>query len=179
MKTTDGKAKPILLLGVGNILQRDDGIGVRAVEKLMEMDLPPLVEVIDGGIAGLDLLKIISDREVLIVIDAVDGGMKPGTIYRFTPEDLGGCSIRMDSLHQIGLLETLRMAELINGAPKQTVIIGVQPESIDWGLSPTKLLIEALPKVISIALDEMNNALNHPAITDYQTELTEGKSETI
>ena len=169
------RIKPILLLGVGNALQMDDGIGVRAVERLMDMDLPDAVEPVDGGIAGLDLLKVISGRKILIVIDAVDGGMKPGTIYRFTPEEIDGGSFRMDSLHQIGLLETLRMARLTNDAPDQTVVIGIQPETVDWGLSLTKSLSESLPKVVSTALDEIKNALDHPAIANHQTKPTEGK----
>lgn len=140
--------KPILVLGVGNSIQADDGVGVHAIEQLSSMTWPDDVELVDGGTAGLDLLATIDGRRKVIVIDAVDGSMKPGTIFRFTPDDIGKTTVRLDSLHQFGLLETLQMAELMDRAPDSCVIFGVQPETVDWGLTLTETVAVVLPRVI-------------------------------
>ncbi len=76
--------KNILILGIGNILLKDEGIGVHVVNKLKEMQLPPDVEVMDGGTLGIDLLYYIEGRKKVVVIDTVTAGEPPGTMYRFT-----------------------------------------------------------------------------------------------
>lgn len=158
MDGIDNKHKRILVLGVGNILQSDDGIGVHAIEQ-MRGELDDFdVELIDGGTAGLDLLNLIEDRDAILVVDAVDGGHPPGTIYRFTPDDIGGQSLRMESLHQLGLLETLRMARLMGREPRNTVIIGVQPENVGWGLTLTDTVARQLPMVIRQVKKEIEAA---------------------
>ncbi len=80
----NGSRHPVLVLGIGNILLRDEGVGVRVIEKLQLMDLPDGVEVVDGGTAGADLLDVIAEREKVIVIDATDVNAEPGGIVRFT-----------------------------------------------------------------------------------------------
>ena len=125
--------KPILLLGVGNILQSDDGVGVYVVEKMRAELRDHDVEIVDGGTAGLDLLYLIENRRTVVVVDAVDGGFVPGTVYRFTPDDIESRSLRLYSLHQLGLLETLQMAHLAGTGPQRTIIVGVQPEVVEWG----------------------------------------------
>jgi hydrogenase maturation protease len=90
--TTGGRNAPpssILILGVGNILLGDEGVGVRVIEAMQEIDLPDTVELIDGGTASIDILEFLKNREKVIVIDAVQGGGgEPGTLYRFTPGDI-------------------------------------------------------------------------------------------
>ena len=149
---------PILVLGVGNLLMSDEGFGVRVVEELQKgSDLPRHVEIIDGGTAGHDLIDIIEKRTKIIIIDAVDGGCEPGSIYRFTPADLqNGSTYDMTSLHQIGILEILNYAHLFGQAPQETVILGIQPLSLELkiGLSPK---IEAqIPKMMELVLKEIN-----------------------
>ena len=73
---------PMLVLGVGNILLRDEGIGVRVVEAMQKLDLPPEVELFDGATAGMDLLNVLADRRKVIVIDAIEGDYEPGTVLR-------------------------------------------------------------------------------------------------
>ena len=76
--------KPVLILGVGNSIQTDDGIGVHVINKMKEDPWPGYVELFDGGTLGYDLLGIIEGRKKIIVIDAVKGQQSPGTLYRFT-----------------------------------------------------------------------------------------------
>ena len=150
-----------MVLGVGNSLQIDDGVGVHAVAELMKMQWPEEVEIVDGGVAGLDLIAIVDKREYVIVLDAVDAGHEAGTIFKFTPEDVENQTLHYDSLHQIGLLETIQMAKLTGSAPKHTIILGVQPEKVDWGMELTDTIRECLPRLIELTKEEIKNAMEN------------------
>ena len=147
---------PVLVLGVGNLLMSDEGIGVRTIEELRKrQDIPTYVEIIDGGTAGHDLIDVIEKRDKIIIVDAVDGNCEPGAIYRFTPQDTKERSnYQMTSLHQVGILEILALAELFGNPPKETVIIGVQPLSLDLkiGLSPD--IESKIPALIELVMKE-------------------------
>jgi hydrogenase maturation protease len=146
--------KKILILGIGNLLLRDEGVGVHAVRELEGRKLPSHVEVIDGGTSLMELLPIIQEAERIIVIDALRGGGEPGTIYRITPDDLMAETERPLSLHQVGLLEVLGMARQLGGDP-QVVIIGVEPHEISWGMELTPEVEAKLPKVVEAVLEEL------------------------
>ncbi len=146
--------KPILILGVGNTIQKDDGIGVHVIEEMKKNPLPASVELFDGGTLGYDLLGIIEERKKVIVIDAVKGEQPPGTLYKFSPDDIT-TNNRYDSLHQLGIIEAIRLAGLQGKAPDQTVIIGIEPEIIDWGLTLTSAVKKTIPKIISLVMDEI------------------------
>ena len=110
---------PILVLGIGNILLRDEGVGVHVVRAMENLPLPDGVELLDGGTAGADLLDAISDRRKLIVVDALDADVPPGTIVRMKPEDLAADASGGISLHEFGIAETLRMARQLNCGPRR------------------------------------------------------------
>ena len=95
--------QPILILGLGNILLRDEGVGVRVIETMRELDLPPEVELYDGGTVGADLLDVLADREKVIVIDAISGELPPGTVVRLTAAELAPAAEPSVSLHDFGL----------------------------------------------------------------------------
>jgi len=144
----------VIIIGIGNLILRDEGVGVHAVRALEEQSLPPQVEVIEGGTALMELLPAIRDAERIIVIDALRGGEKPGTIYRLSPEDLMVETERPLSLHQVGLLEVLGMARQLGGDP-EAVIIGVEPKEITWGTELTPEVEAKLPQVIEAVLAEL------------------------
>jgi len=148
------KNKKVVIIGIGNLILRDEGVGVHAVRALEEQSLPPGVEVIDGGTATMELLPVIQEAERIIVIDALKGGEQPGTIYRVCPDDLMGETERLLSLHQVGLLEVLGMARQLGGDP-EVVIIGVEPKEISWGMELTPEVEAKLPKVIEAVLAEL------------------------
>ena len=158
MSDPDTNKKPILLLGIGNILRSDDGVGVRVIERMRDKVASDTVEVFDGGTAGLDLLSVIDGRQTVLVVDAVDGNQAPGTIYRFTPDDVDNESLRLDSLHQLGLLETIQMCRLVGRGPGEVVIIGVQPEVVVWGMELSDVVEGQLPAVISQVKKEIETA---------------------
>jgi hydrogenase maturation protease len=120
--------KRILVLGVGNILLRDEGVGVRVVERLQaDYSFSPNVSLMDGGTLGIKLMDAISSSDVLIVVDAVLNGQPPGTFYRLTGEEVRKSVAFKYSLHQTDLLETLACCELVGTRP-ETVVVGIEPE---------------------------------------------------
>lgn len=146
--------KKVLILGVGNLILKDEGVGVHVVKKMENRKLPPGVEVIDGGTATMDLLSIIYESEQIIVIDALSSGGEPGTIYRCLPEDLIKADERPLSLHQVELLDVLLMARQLGGHAS-VVIIGVEPKEISCGMELTSKVKAAVPKVIQAVLKEL------------------------
>jgi hydrogenase maturation protease len=144
----------VVIIGIGNLILRDEGIGVHAARELEKLALPPEAEVIDGGTATMELLPVIRAAERIIVIDALKGGGSPGTIYRLSPEDLMVDAERLLSLHQVGLLEVLGMAQQLGGNPA-VVIIGVEPKEITWGTELTPVVAAKLPQVIEAVLAEL------------------------
>ena len=123
--------KQITVLGVGNILFMDEGIGVRVVEALeAQYTFPENVKLIDGGVLGMNLLSTISDADHLIVVDAVKNGEKPGSLYRLEGEEIPQRILAKNSLHQVDLLESLTLCQVFEKVP-ETVILGVEPENIE------------------------------------------------
>jgi hydrogenase maturation protease len=147
-----------LVLGIGNILLRDEGVGVRVIEAMQQMPLPDDVELIDGGTAGADLVDLLADRPKVIVVDAIQGDATPGTILRMTAEDLlpepGECI----SLHQLGLVQSLLIARRLGCAPREVVIFGIQPSQIAPGLELTPAVAAAVPTAIRLVLAELSAA---------------------
>jgi hydrogenase maturation protease len=148
---------PRLILGVGNLLLRDEGVGVHVISALRDRELPDDVELWDGGTASFDLLDTLAGRRQVIIIDAVRTGSEPGTIFRFTPEDISARREQVTSLHQVGLLEALTVAEhLLDSAPQEVIILGIEPKEIDWGLELSPEVEAAVPRVIELAMEELD-----------------------
>jgi hydrogenase maturation protease len=129
-----------LVLGLGNPLRGDDGVGVRVVQHLAQSCLPGDVEVVDGGTRGLGLVSLLEGRQRAIVIDTADMGRAPGEFVRFALEEarlLGEDEGRF-SVHAAGLREALLLARALGILPKEVVLFGVQPARVAWetGLSP-------------------------------------------
>lgn len=149
----------ILILGVGNILYTDEGVGVRAVEQLLaDFDFSDNVTLMDGGNLGMRLMEPLMACDYCIVLDAVLGGDVPGTVYRLTGEDLRKSLAFKDSMHQSDLVDTLIYCELIGKRP-ETVVIGMEPfdfKTMAVELSPT--IAERVPAMLDIALAELRTA---------------------
>ncbi len=129
----------ILVLGLGNILTSDEGVGVRAIEALIARStLPEGVEIVDGGTSGMELLELMMGRDLIIVADAISAdGHAPGDILRLDGEDLDQFFRQRMSPHQIGLSDVLAALHLMDAAPGRLVLFGVVPESLDLGLELT------------------------------------------
>jgi hydrogenase maturation protease len=145
----------ITILGIGNILLRDEGVGVRTIEYLRKRTLPTQVELVDGGTATFDLFTLFAETDHLVVIDAVKGGMPPGTIYRLEPKDLVPQQQAPITPHDLGLLDSLAAASRIGERPHSVVIFGVEPKEIDWGMELTPEIEEMIPQVADLVLAEI------------------------
>jgi hydrogenase maturation protease len=144
-----------VILGVGNLLLSDEGVGVHVANKLMEMDLPAGVEVIEGGTDGFRLMNVVTEADRLIVVDAVKGGSPPGSIYRFDIKDAPSSPDAFKtSVHQIGILEVVHLSELIGQTP-ETTVIGVEPGSLEMGMELSPEVQEKMPKIIELILEEV------------------------
>ena len=150
-----GEEKSTLILGIGNILWADEGFGVRVVEELhRKYEFPENVTLMDGGTQGLYLLQYVQTADILVVFDAVDYGLEPGTLKlvegEAVPSFLGAKKM---SLHQTGFQEVLATSEMLGDYPEHLLLVGVQPVELeDYGGSLRPLLKERIPSAIDAAL---------------------------
>ena len=142
------------VLGIGNVLLRDEGVGCHVVHALEGISLPD-VKLIDGGTCP-DVLHFLEDADKLVIVDAVKGGGKPGQIYRFHLEDITLEQKPFLSLHDVGLVDSLMLMRLWHNI-SETVIIGVEPREINWGLELSPELQGKMPQIIDTILAELNN----------------------
>lgn len=146
--------KPVLVLGVGNILLADEGVGVHVVRQLQEMPLPAGVEVLDGGTGGFELIEHLRGRKKVIIIDAVQADAPPGTVLRFHPEDAALQWRPPFSAHQTGLHELLHFCRQLV-PPPEVSILGVVPQETQRAstqLSP--MIQDRVPAIIAAVINE-------------------------
>ncbi|EGW40414.1 HyaD/HybD family hydrogenase maturation endopeptidase [Desulfosporosinus sp. OT] len=147
----------IMVMGVGNILLSDEGLGVRFLDEMAKMPLPNNVELLEGGTAGLELVHLIQEVDFLIIIDAIDAKDEPGALFRFTPEDIQIFPEKFEvSFHQIGIIEVLAMANVLGQAP-QTLIFGLQPKSLEWGMEISPEIQALFPRLKEFVLQEIDS----------------------
>ncbi len=150
----------ITVLGVGNILLTDEGVGVRIVEHLnRHYEFADHVQLIDGGVLGVGLMGLIGSTDHLIVVDAVLNQQPPGTLYRLADEEVPRRVLAKQSMHQIDLPEVLALCEAIDKHPT-VVVVGVEPEDIttlDVELTPTVAgKVEELAGMVLRELDRLD-----------------------
>jgi len=147
----------IMVMGVGNILLSDEGLGVRFLDELTKLELPENVEILEGGTAGLELVHLIQDVDFLIIVDALNANAEPGALFRFQPGDLQVIPEQYEvSFHQIGIVEVLAMANVLGQAP-QTLIFGIQPKSLEWGLEVSPEILELFPRLSELVIKEIDS----------------------
>jgi hydrogenase maturation protease len=149
--------KPVVVLGLGNPLMADEGIGVCLVERLMESAADyPAVDFVDAGTGGLSLLYHIEGRGKAIVIDCAFMDEPPGAIRRFTPDQVQSTKVLAhQSLHEADLMRIIEMARELGQAPDQIVIFGIQPERVEPNLGLSRTLTERMDEYLSMILHEL------------------------
>lgn len=142
------------VVGVGNLLLKDEGVGIHVARALQRVEMPPHVSIIDGG-TSLDLPHYLEGTGKVIIVDAVRGGGEPGAVYRFHPGDVkietGGTS----SLHDLGLEQSLKVMKLLGNGPEEVVIIGVEPGEIGWGTELSPEVQQKIPEIIAAVRNEI------------------------
>ena len=141
---------PILVLGLGNTIMTDDGFGVRVVEALSSRyRFHGDVSLLDGGTLGLDLLPHLEGVERLLIVDALEMCALPGTVFRLEGEEVPRAFASKLSVHQMGVQDLLAVSELMGHLPRELVVWGVQPESIEMGTELTATVAAALEPVLA------------------------------
>jgi hydrogenase maturation protease len=143
----------IAVVGVGNLLLKDEGIGIHVVRALQELSLPDGVVIIDGGTSP-DVLDYLEPADKLVIIDAAEAGGVPGAIYRFRPDDVTLETGEAISLHELGLVSSLKTMSLLGKTPPEVIIIGIQPKEIAWGMELSPELKEKVPEIVRAVLKE-------------------------
>ncbi|MBK9951226.1 MAG: HyaD/HybD family hydrogenase maturation endopeptidase [Candidatus Competibacteraceae bacterium] len=139
----------VVVLGLGNILLRDEGVGVRVIEALAERYvLPPEVEVVDGGTAGMELLNVIAGCDHLVICDAVKDDAPPGTVIKLTNAEVPALFQTRFSPHQLGLADVLATLTLSDEAPRAVTLIGVVPLDLELGIELSPEVRAAVGKVV-------------------------------
>ena len=146
----------ILVLGIGNLIMTDDGVGVRVVHLLQERyRFPETVRVLDGGTLGLDLLHYLEGVKRLLVVDAVETSGPPGTLVRLTGDEINIAFRTKLSPHQMGLQDLLLVAELQGFNPEEMILLGVQPGEIEMGTELTAVVEGQVEPLVAQVLKEL------------------------
>lgn len=164
-------SKRILILGIGNVLWADEGFGVRCVEVMAETHaLPPSVRLLDGGTQGLYLLPFLEETEALIVFDAIDYGLPPGTMKIVRDGEVPAfMGAKKMSLHQTGFQDVIATAQLMGYCPAEMVLIGCQPVELeDYGGGLRPEVAARIPEALRIARE---------VLAEWGVDVAEGQSD--
>jgi len=146
----------VVVLGLGNILLSDEGVGVHVVNAIKGQYAPsPRLELIDGGTMGLDLLPLFQTMDRILIIDAVDFGKAPGHVGIIQGNDIPSVLNIKLSVHHIGLSDVLFATRLMRGALPDVCLIGIQPKSLDIGLDMTEEIQVKLNHIIGLVMQKL------------------------
>jgi hydrogenase maturation protease len=149
--------KKIAIIGVGNLLQTDDGVGIWVVEELKKHDLPENIDLVDAATNPMVVLEAMDNKDKAIIIDAFRGDNPPGTMYRWRLDDEnfddGETNVEV-SLHGVSFLDLLKNGRHAFNLPKEITVIGIEPAVIDTGMELSEELNKRLPDLIKVILEE-------------------------
>ena len=146
----------VVVLGIGNTILSDEGVGVHAAAALRDAyALPAGVEVIDGGTAGMELLDALSGVDLLLVLDAVKAHCAPGSLVCLTGSELPVFFRSKLSPHQVSICDVLASLEFAGDAPRDLVLVGVEPQSLELGLELTPTVARRVPDMVSAAVAQL------------------------
>ncbi len=156
------RGRSLLILGLGNVICGDDGLGVAAVERLARTyELPAGAEALDGGTLGLSLLAHVTGADDLLLVDAVRTGAPPGTLVRLAGDDVAPAVRERLSVHQIGVADLLDAMRLLGEVPRRVVLLGLVPETLELGLGRSPAVAARIDELVAAVAREAA-ALGHP-----------------
>lgn len=145
----------VLVLGLGNILLSDEGVGVKVVEELQNRyDCSDAVEIVDGGTMGLELLPYFEERSHILIVDAVKSGNEPGTVTRI--KDPPAFLQEKTSPHQIGLPDVLRIAAITDSLPQNVMLFGMEPKRLSTGLNLSAEVAQSFDRLVEMVVAELD-----------------------
>jgi hydrogenase maturation protease len=147
-----------LVLGIGNLLIGDEGVGCRTVEELNKRyHMPENVECIDGGTAGFELLPFLDDKDQVILVDALRNDMEPGTVMMVEDEYVPKAFLSSITPHQLGISDVLAAAQLEGNLPEKLVLFGVEPKQLDVGIKLSTEVEAGMEKIIDAVVEQLRN----------------------
>ena len=154
----------VVVLGLGNVLCGDDGVGVAAIHAfLREHRAPSGVHIVDGGTLGMGLIDLLDSETTLVLVDAVAADAPPGTLVRFEGHEIGEAVATRLSPHQFGVADLLGVARLLSCYPAEVVLLGIVPQAIRLGLGLTPPVAESLPALAGAIASELAR-LGYPLV---------------
>jgi hydrogenase maturation protease len=145
-----------VVLGIGNTILTDEAAGVRTVEALEKaFKIPDDVLLIDGGTSGMEMIEDLSNLDLLIVLDVVKTGAAPGTLVKIAGDEIPIFFRSKLSPHQIALPDVLASLELLDAIPKEIIVLGVEPISLELGMEMTPTVAAQIPALMRMAADEL------------------------
>ncbi|HJV60995.1 MAG TPA: hydrogenase maturation protease [Albitalea sp.] len=149
-------ARRVVILGIGNTILSDEGVGVHAAAALRASHaLPEGVQVIDGGTAGMELLDDLAGLDLLLVLDAVKARREPGSVLCLRGAEVPVFFRSKLSPHQVSICDVLASLEFAGLAPRELVLVGMEPESLELGLELTPKVANHLPQMLGMAVEEL------------------------
>ena len=157
----------VTILGIGNVILRDDGFGVRVAEYLdKHYEFPESVQIVDGGTLGIELTQYVTGTEKLLVIDSINGGAEPGTTFRFHNDDVMEHFQDKLSAHEVGIQDVLGLLTVTGHKIPDVVVIGAQPYDVEAGVELSEGMMQLLPSMVEQALTELKNWGIDPKMRD-------------
>ncbi|MBM4048821.1 MAG: hydrogenase maturation protease [Planctomycetes bacterium] len=154
----DSNRPRILVLGIGNPLAGDEGIGIHVIERIQKQELPPNVRVVDGGTGGIDLVQFLEECDCAVVVDAADMKAPPGTcrVFSLDEVDAMGRSSTM-SLHQADFPSVVRLTRMLTRCPDVIRVVGIQPEVLRWQTTLGPMLTSKFDEIVDRVLAEVES----------------------
>jgi hydrogenase maturation protease len=154
-----GQTTPtIVVLGIGNTLRGDEGVGIHVLQRVLaEHRLGDHVRAIDGGVMGLELLPYLEGCSALLLLDAVDAGLPPGSVVRLEGEAVPAAWEQKLSMHQAGLADLLALLRMEGLMPERLVLLGVQPAIIDWSLDLSPQVVASFDRLVEQVVDQLRS----------------------
>jgi hydrogenase maturation protease len=147
------KPQNCAIIGIGNTLMKDEGVGVHVANALLSgYNFPPEVEVMDGGTMGMELMRHFEDHKIVIIVDAVDFHKEPGFIGSIEDDEILKILNTKLTMHHLGITDVLATLKLRDNQPDHIFLLGIQPESIDLDTEMSELVQSKMPRLIEIIL---------------------------
>lgn len=159
-----GRMSETVVIGIGNLIKSDDGVGVHAVRQL-EGRVGEDVQLVEGSVYCADLFCFLEGKRKAVFIDAIDADEEPGAIFRFTPDEMKQKASFSLSVHDFGLYELIQTSDLMGQRPEEITIFAVQVENTEFGDELTERVAEALPRVCELVLEELGLPSDDGAVT--------------
>jgi len=164
----------MVILGIGNVLQKDDGLGVYASSYLKEnYSFSEEVEIINGGVEGINLFSVLEQNSTVLILDSIELEDEPGSIYLIPSSELSGHGLNSGGAHEIGVIQCLDMLELQGKPQPKTTILGIVPQHVTFDMALSQTITDAFDGYIKVALNFLKQEGIEAKKNDHAVSLSE------